>query len=191
MMREYAALSLAPLARGVRVAQPPFPHVTLDDPALLVMTDFTLTPAATTFPDESANRAHALMLERGVRMLFALDRDGEVAGVITATDILGEKRMRVMQTRGVPHGELRVIDLMTDVVGLEAIPYSDVRQMRVGHVVTTLRHVRRQHVLVSEQEGHVVRGIISASRVARQLGLNLETVEIARTFADVEAALVR
>ena len=61
--------------------------------------------------------------------------------------------------------------------------------MRVGHVVSTLRSVRRQHVLVSEQEGRLVRGILSASRVARQLGLQLDTVEIARTFADIEAAL--
>ena len=188
-MREYAALNLAPLTPGVRVAQLPFPRVSLDDPALSVMTDFTLTPAATTFPDEAADRAHALMLERGVRLLFALDRDGSLAGVITATDILGDKHMRVMQAHGVRHGELRVLDLMTDVRQLEALPYSDVTQMRVGHIVATLRNVRRQHVMVSEQEGRVVRGLISASRVARQLGLNLDTVEIARTFADVEAAL--
>lgn len=190
-MREYAALTLAPLGPGAHVAQLPLPRVTLDDPALSVMTDLTLQPAATTFPDESADRAHATMLERGVRLLFALDRHGALAGVITTTDFLGEKRMRVMQAHGVPHGEVRVLDLMTDASMLDAIPYSDVTQMRVGHVVATLRAVRRQHVLVSEQEGRLVRGIISASRVARQLGLHLDTVEIARTFADIEAALVR
>lgn len=188
-MREYAALRLAPLANGARLAQPPLPRVTLDDPALAVMTDLAQQPATTTFPDESADRAHALMIERGVRLLFALDREGALAGVITATDFLGEKRMRVMQARGVPHGEVRVSDLMTAATELEAIPYGDVAQMRVGHVVATLRSVRRQHVLVSEQGGALVRGILSASRLARQLGLQLDTIEIARTFADVEAAL--
>jgi CBS-domain-containing membrane protein len=190
-MREYAALSHAPLSHGARLAHPPMPRVTLDDPALSVMTDLSLQPAATTFPDEPADRAHALMVERGVRLLFVLDRDGAIAGVITATDLLGDKRMRVMQSRGVPHGELRVTDLMTGASMVEAIPYAEVAQMRVGHVVATLRSVRRQHLLVSEHEGAVVRGILSASRVARQLGLHLETVEIARTFADIEAALVR
>lgn len=188
-MREYAALTHAALAAGARLAQPPMPRVTLDDPAFSVMTDLGAQPAATTFPDERADRAHALMIERGVRLLFVLDRDGALAGVITATDLLGEKRIRVMRERDVAHGELRVGDLMTAVSQLEAIPYSEVAQMRVGHVVATLRAVRRQHLLVSERDGTMVRGILSASRVARQLGLQLDTVEIARTFADIEAAL--
>jgi len=188
-MREYASLSQARLAHGARLAQPPMGRVTLDDPAFSVMTDLSQQPAATTFPDEPADRAHAMMIERGVRLLFALDRDGAIAGVITATDLLGEKRIRVMQERGVSHRELRVADLMTDISQLEAIAFSDVGQMRVGHVVATFRSVRRQHVLVSEREGAVVRGILSASRVARQLGLQLDTVEIASTFADIEAAL--
>lgn len=189
-MREYAALSHALLAPRARIAQPPLPRVTLDDPALSVMTDLTLQPAATTFPDEPADRAHAMMIERGVRLLFALDRDGAVAGVITATDLLGDKRMRVMHQLGISHGELRVLDLMTETSKLEAIPYPDVAQMRVGHVVATFRAVRRRHLLVSEQQGALIRGILSVSRVARQLGLALDApLEIAHTFADVEAAL--
>ena len=188
-MKPYAALTHAPVSPGARLAQPPMPRVTLDDPAFSVMTDLSQQPAATTFPDELADRAHAVMLERGVRLLFALDRNGAVAGLITATDLLGEKRMRVMQERGVSHRELRVGDLMTDVSRVEAIPFSDIGQMRVGHVVATLRAVGRQHLLVSEREGSVVRGIISASRVARQLGMHVDTDEIARTFADIEAVL--
>ena len=189
-MKEYAALTHALLASGARVAQPAMPRVTLDDPAYSVMTDLSLQHAAITYPDESADRAHALMLERGVRLLFAIDRDGSLAGVITATDLLGDKRMRVMQERGFAHHrELRVTDLMTPAASLEAIPYAEVAQMRVGHLVATLRSVRRQHLLVSERDGALVRGIISASRIARQLGLQLESFEIASTFADIEAAL--
>lgn len=188
-MKEYAALTLVPLASGARVARPAMPRVTLDDPAFSVVTDLALQPAATTFPDEPADRAHAMMIERGVRLLFAIGRDGAVEGVITATDLLGEKRMRVMQERGLPHGELRVAHLMTPAASLDAVPYPEIAQMRVGHVVATLRKVRRQHLLVSERDGTQVRGIISASRVARQLGLQLETFEIASTFADIEAAL--
>ncbi|HWH42492.1 MAG TPA: CBS domain-containing protein [Usitatibacter sp.] len=191
-MREYAALTHVRLTQGARVAQPPQPpRVTLDDPAFTVMTDFTVDAAATTYPDEPANRAHAMMVERGVRFLFVLDREGAIAGVITDTDFLGEKPLSVMQARNVPRSELRVVDLMTGAALLEAIPYSEVAQMRVGHVVSTLRAVGRKHLLVSENEGRVVRGIISARQVARQLGLAVETVEIAETFADVEAALVR
>jgi len=36
-----------------------------------------------------------------------------------------------------------------------------------------------------------VRGLFSAAQVARQLGLELQTMEVAQTFAQIEAALVR
>jgi hypothetical protein len=37
----------------------------------------------------------------------------------------------------------------------------------------------------------VIRGIFSASQVARQLGMEVQTFEVAQTFADIEAALAR
>lgn len=80
---------------------------------------------------------------------------------------------------------------MTPASRLEAIPVQDVAQMRVGHIVATHKAVRRQHIMVSEDDGRRVRGLFSAAQVARQLGVELQTMEIAQTFADVEAALAR
>lgn len=191
-MREYSALSLVPLPAGSRVSQPLLPgHVTLDDPAFAVMTDLREIPAVTTRPEESMDRAHALMIQRGVRLLFVLGADGAVVGVITASDLLGEKPMRFMQTHGITHGEVTVADLMTRASMLEALPLQDVAQMRVGHIVATLKALRRQHIMVAEPDGAQVRGLFSASQVARQLGVELQTFEVASTFADIEAALVR
>ena len=45
--------------------------------------------------------------------------------------------------------------------------------------------------MVAEDGGRRIRGLFSASQIARQLGLDLQTNGIARTFADIEAALVR
>ena len=191
-MREYSPLTLHLLAAGARTAEPHPPgRVGLDDPAFSVMTDLREIAAATTAPEESISRAHAFMIRRGVRLLFVLDREGAIAGVITATDLLGEKPMRFMQSHGVSHAELQVADLMTPAAMLEAIPFQDAAQMRVGHIVATLKAVRRQHVLVAEDGGKRVRGLFSASQVARQLGLEMQTMEVAQTFADIEAALVR
>ncbi|HUP28711.1 MAG TPA: CBS domain-containing protein [Usitatibacter sp.] len=191
-MREYSPLDHVPLAPRARLARPEGSgRVTLDDPAFAVMTDLREVPAATTTPGESVDRAHAYMLQRGVRLLFVVDRDGAIEGVITATDILGEKPVRVTQSRGIPRGELAVADLMTPATLLEALALQDVSQMRVGHVVATLKQVRRQHVMVCEDGGRVVRGLFSASKVARQLGVQLQTFEVASTFADIEAALAR
>lgn len=190
-MRQYSALTLAPLPAASRVAEPAAPgRVTLDDPAFSVMTDLREVAAVTTRPDEPMDAAHALMIQRRVRLLFVLDADGAIVGVITATDLLGEKPMRFMQERGVAHGEIAVADLMTPAARLEALALQDVAQMRVGHIVATLKAVRRQHLMVAEEGGRV-RGLFSASQVARQLGMELQTFEVASTFADIEAALVR
>lgn len=191
-MREYSPLNHVPLAPRARLARPEGSgRVTLDDAAFSVMTDLREVPAASTTAGESVDRAHAYMLQRGVRLLFVLDREGTIEGVITATDILGEKPMRLTQSRGVSHAELVVADLMTPATMLEALSLQDVSQMRVGHVVATLKQVRRQHVMVCEEGGRTVRGLFSASKIARQLGVQLQTFEVASTFADIEAALAR
>jgi CBS-domain-containing membrane protein len=191
-MREYSALTHAALAPGARIAQPAPPdRVDVDDPAFAVMTDLAAVSAATTHADEFSDQAHAQMIERGVRLLFVLDRESRVAGVLTAGDLLGEKPMRFAQSHGVARNEIRVGDLMTPAGELEAVSLQEVSQMRVGHVVATLKAVGRQHLLVAEDDGRRVRGIFSASQVARQLGVQLQTDEVASTFADIEAALVR
>jgi hypothetical protein len=70
----------------------------------------------------------------------------------------------------------------------------DVRLAKVGHIVATLKAAGRQHAMVvdhDEQGRQKVRGIFSASQIARQLGVVIQTTEIARTFAEVEAMLAR
>jgi CBS-domain-containing membrane protein len=191
-MREYSPLTLTRVATGARVAEPMAPgRVTLDDPAFSVMTDLREISAATTRPEEGIDAAHAQMIRRAVRLLFVLDAEGAVAGVITATDLLGEKPVRFMQDRGVSHAEILVEDIMTPAERLEALSIIDVAQMRVGHIVATLKAVGRKHLMVSEDGGRRIRGLFSSSQLARQLGVELQTFEVARSFADVEAALVR
>jgi CBS domain-containing protein len=191
-MREYAPLTLAPLASGAQIALPHAPgRVTLDDPAFSVMTDLREVSAATTAPEEPIDSAHAVMIRRGVRLLFVLDGPSGVVGILTATDLLGVKPMQFMLSRGVTHADVQVRDIMTPAARLDAVALLDVAQMRVGHVVATLKAVRRQHLTVAEDAGTRVRGLFSASQVARQLGMELQTFEVAQTFADIEAALAR
>src|SRR5258708_36617047 len=113
-MRVYSPLPLPLLESGARVAEPMTPgRVTLDDPAFSVMTDLREVPAATTRPEETLDAAHAQMIRRGVRLLFVLERGGAVCGVITATDLLGEKPLRFIQSRGGAHAGILVEAIMT------------------------------------------------------------------------------
>jgi Mg2+/Co2+ transporter CorC len=86
---------------------------------------------------------------------------------------------------------VQVRDIMTPAEALDALSLVEVAQMRVGHVVATLKAARRRHLTVAEENGRVIRGIFSASQVARQLGMEVQTFEVAQTFADIEAALAR
>jgi CBS domain-containing protein len=191
-MRQYSPLHHTLLVPAARVVEPAAPgRVSLDDPAFSVMTDLREVSAATTRPEETIDQAHAVMIRRGVRLLFVLARDGTLAGVITATDLLGDKPVRFMQSRGVAHAEILVEDIMTPASMLEALSLLDVAQMRVGHVVATLKEAGRKHLMVAEEGGRRVRGLFSASQVARQLGMEVQTFEVAQSFAEIEAALVR
>jgi CBS-domain-containing membrane protein len=136
--------------------------------------------------------AHELMQQRGVRLLLAIDADGTLAGIITASDILGEKPMHLVHERRIHHSDLLVSDVMTPAARLDAFDWKAVQAARVGNVVARLRLARRQHALVTQTlDGQVqVRGIISLSQIARQLGIALQLPEAADSFAEIEAALV-
>ena len=197
MVRDYAPLAKVALEKGVGYAQPSqdlSAHATLDSPALEVMTDLSRTTAVIVTPAESVDEAHRRMRQRGVRLLLVIDGSRRVVGIVTATDVLGEKPMQASQARGVPHREVTVADIMTPQAVLEVLRLEDVIHAKVGHVVATLERSGRQHVLVAETRGdgrQSVRGLFSTSQIARQLGRAIHTAEIASTFAEIEATLAR
>jgi CBS domain-containing protein len=197
MVRDYAPLKKIPLEKGVGFAQPVqdmSAHVSLDGPALDVMTDLSRISAVIVKPAESVDEAQRRMRQRGVRLLLVIDESRRVAGIVTATDVLGEKPMQASQARGVPHKDVMVADIMTPQALLEVLQLDDVRHAKVGHVVATLERAGRQHALVVDtgKDGHQsVRGLFSASQIARQLGMAIQTAEIANTFAEIKATLSR
>src|SRR3954469_22420916 len=65
--------------------------VSADSPALHVMTDLTKIPAATISASATLSEANQVMIHRGVRMLFVIDAAQHLLGVVTATDLFGEK----------------------------------------------------------------------------------------------------
>jgi CBS-domain-containing membrane protein len=193
-MRDYQPLPLISLAvtSVCSLAQPVPNPVTLDTPALEVMTDLTKVAAVTIEPSASVLAANEYMIARAVRSLFVTAADGRVLGLVTTTDILGERPVRISQARGVRRNELVVTDVMTPIESVVAMRIEDVRAAKVGHVVASLKQAGRHHELVAETRpggGLQIRGIFSASQIARQLGVPLQIAELARTFAEIEAAL--
>lgn len=168
------------------------PSVKVDSPAIEVMTDLRRVPAATISPETSLEQARQTMIHRGVRLLLVCGRDARLAGVISATDLLGERPMQIAIQRHMKREELDVGDVMIPLREVLAIPLADILAAEVGHVIATLLRAGRQHALVIEHDAAgkaSVRGILSASQVARQLGRPVQPEAIARTFAEIEAVL--
>ena len=197
MTREYHPLSAHRLQSGARHHQPgqDAERVRIDSPALAVMTDLTRIPAATIDLDAPVDAANRFMIRRGVRLLLVSDDERQVLGLITSNDILGEKPVQFALERAIKRQEIRVRDIMTPREQLEVLDYADLIHAEVGHIVATLQRAGRQHALVIDMGGdgktQTVRGIYSASQIARQLGVAIHTTEVAQTFAEIGAALRR
>jgi len=180
---------------GAVVRQPALaasPPVALDDPAVCVMTDLTRVPAVLVDPEVGIEAAMRIMIRRNVRSLFAVNVNSEVLGLITATDLLGEKPLQHIRAQGGHRSDIRVRDLMTPHTRLEVLPMVEVAHARVGHVLATLMHAGRQHAMVVEEgpDGRqLLRGVFSASQLERQLGQPVAVGSVAHTFAEIEAAL--
>ena len=196
-MNPDAALPTFRLDRGTTLAQAqPTDNapVTLASPALAVMTDLTQVKAATTHPRTTLRQAEQAMIYQGVRMLFVVTEMPLIEGLITATDLGGDKQMRVVHERHLHYDELSVADVMTELGALDAIDYAVVRTAAVGNAVATLQRLGRNHLLVVEastaQTPRRVRGVISRSQVERQLGRPIDITPIANSFSEIERALV-
>jgi len=194
MERDYQPLPIRELGAHAgfrRPVAPPAPHVSAEAPAVQVMTDLSRVAPATIRPQAPLAGANQFMITRGVRLLLVADDQENVLGVISASDILSERPMRVAIERGLRRDELTVADVMTPAEQVEVIDYADVAPARVGHVLETLRRAGRQHALVVEHDGRTwVGGIFSISQSARQLGVAVEPgAEVARTFSEIESAI--
>lgn len=197
MTRTYDPIPTSPMQKEATFHKPrqTLPEqVSADEPALQVMTDFQIVTAYTIFPLETIEDARAKMIHRGVRMLLVVDDMNHILGLITATDLTGEKPMQVVQHQGIRHSDVLVKDIMTPRERLEVLCMEDVQKACVGDIVATLTAHGRQHALVVDRvadQVQMLRGMFSVSQIGKQLGSSLETIAVARTFAEIGAELAR
>jgi CBS-domain-containing membrane protein len=197
MIKEYAELQSHPLKTGssfVRPVQVFSERVKLSDTALSVMTDLNKISVVSVRAKTSMERANAKMIRYGVRMLLVLDDNEQVAGLLTASDILGEKPMRFLQNMGGTHADIMVRDIMSTQRELNALKINDVQLAKVGDIVASLKKANRQHALVVNEgpDGkQTVCGLFSITQIARLLGAQVQSFELARTFAEIEATIPR
>ena len=193
--RYYSPLHQSPLKDGAAYYMPgqSMPsQVTLKSPSIEVMTDLTRVGAVTVRADTFITVAEQSMKAHGVRSLMVVDEQRRLLGVVTANDILSEKPLALIYEHGIRRNEVTVQHVMTPADRLDVIQMNSVLLACVGNVLETLKQSSRQHALVVDQspEGrHQIRGIFSATQIARQLGITLPTDVARRSFAEIEQAI--
>ncbi len=195
-MSQFRPLPLYPLPTSASYFEPvqEVPaHVKENSPAILVLTDLRRQMAVTIEPGVSIDWALKRMKTVGVRLLFVVGTEKEVLGIITSSDIQGEKPVRLHTELGLRRAEMVVRDIMTPREELEALNIDDVLHASVGDIIATLRSVGRRHALVLDDEPRygqpAIRGIFSASQISKQVGRPIDIPGAARTFAELEVAL--
>ncbi len=166
-------------------------QVSVQDPAIDVMTDLSRVAAISVDPNLPIDKAEERMKNGGVRLLFVLNEPGDLLGLITLNDIKGTRPMRFQRELGVSRSEVLVCDIMTPRDRIEALAMEEVATAKVGDIVETLKRTGRRHAIVIEctLSGPAIRGIFSATRIGRQMGMTLDTGGVASTFAELETAL--
>lgn len=179
---------------GVNLVSPerdPSKRISEESPAMSVMTDLRII---TPFQIENSASLEAInekMIACGVRLLFVIDKQGVLRGLVTSNDILGEKPMLFATKNSCSRADIEAKDMMTPISKLEAIPLKEIEKANVADVVTALEDSRRHHLLVLQHnEGRdCVRGIISITQVAHQLGKEINPSQRASSFAQLNRAL--
>ena len=193
-MSSYRILNAGALDVGTGIERPrqALPaRVTLDSPAVDVMTDLARVAAEAVPANVSVDYAEARMIASGVRLLFVTNQNNEVVGIITARDLSGERIMRFVTDSNSTRRDIIVRDIMTPQHRVEVLEMSDVSTARVGDVVATLKRMGRQHALVVDRDSkgrQIIRGVLSTSQVGRQLGESIDTADFAGSFADLARA---
>ncbi|TAL85649.1 MAG: CBS domain-containing protein [Rhodanobacter sp.] len=161
-------------------------------PARAVMVDFSVECAQTTDLHCRVDVALKEMANAGVRTLLVMDH-GTLAGLITAYDIQGEKPVQFVHSTDCIHPRCRhedveVADVMTPIEALPMLQLADLDKAVVGEVMETFRRSGRTHLLVmnkADEEVREVRGLISRTRVERQLGMSQDTVSLQRIETEI------
>ena len=182
-MAKYEALpTIAILPNGTMLRAQQLPElVHMDDPALSVMSDFTVTPPHAILPTDNMDHAINEMEISGVHFLLVINDEGHFQGIISSEDVWGEKPIKLIQERRVPRDQILVRTIMVPYTEITAVDYTLIKSVRVGHIVKTLAEHKQHYALAvlpsaTHPTMQLIRGIFTASQISKQLHADITDV---------------
>lgn len=157
----------------------------LDSPARLVVTDFLTHRPLTLKPVVSVDNAIAAMRQAHVRSVLVSDDAGSFRGIVTVADLESRKVLSLATSSGQARSDLTIGELMTPKDKLRGVPIGAIDKGSIGELLQTLKHEGQPHMLVVDPDSHCIRGIISASDIARRLRVPVEINQRATSFREL------
>ncbi len=175
MTKNYAPIPQMVITQPTAITQPSHCYVAEiheDSSAFKVMSDLKLAAPAATSDTSSVKHANQQMIDRAVRMLLVVDDMQQLIGLITNTDLLGEKPHKHMQDHRCSTHDIQVKDLMTPIDGIKVLDYSDIERAKVGDIIATLKQNGHEHVLIADYQDDgtlSICGIFSLSHINQMM----------------------
>lgn len=169
--------------------QPEIAH--LNDPAVIVMTDFDFARPNTIGPNEPMDDALNEMKAYDVHLLLVEEKAGNIVGVIGSEDILGELPIKIIHERRIHRSQILVKMLMTPLNRIAAFDFNTLEYAKVGNIVITLKNLRTPYALVinhdPEDDRQVLRGIFTLSQISRQLHMEIsDAIAKAQSLSELQ-----
>jgi CBS-domain-containing membrane protein len=177
MLPDYGPRETVTLSANLPLEHPDeLPEIVhMNDPAMLVLTDFSRVHPVTIRADRSIEYALCKMRSLNVRLLIVVDQNQHMLGLISAYQILGSDPVRLERSNKLDHKQVTVKMLMQPANQICALDIHHLRDARVGHIVATLHDLEQIYLLVVDNG--VIRGLFSASQISKQLGRDIMDLE--------------
>lgn len=147
--------------------------VQLQSLATKVATDFKQHLPLVIEANTRAVQAEYLMKKTHVKLKIVVDDHNQFIGAVSYNDITNQEIMKKVG-KGEAREELMVSDFMVEKSKLKSIDWQLLSHTSIKSLLVFLSSCDDQHVLLTDNNGSVLRGLISASDVVRYLHLDID-----------------
>lgn len=178
------SITLFPVNSVAHMVQPDeFTELTINSPASEFFTDFKKHRPLTIEGSTLSIDVETLMRKAHVRLMLVVDADNEFIGTISADD-LSQQNFMIRIANGDRLQDIIVRDMMRPKREILALDIDQLERSSIADVIESLQRSGQQHCLVVDRTHDHIRGLISASDVARRLHMPIR-IEKVPTFVDI------
>ncbi|MDO8908003.1 MAG: CBS domain-containing protein [Pseudohongiella sp.] len=183
-------ITLFPINSVAHMVQPDeFHDLDIHSPAIEFFTDFKKHRPLTIEGSTLAVDVEMLMRKAHVRMKLVVDADDEFIGAISTED-LSEQNFMIRIANGERLDEITVSDMMCPKKSILALDLQQLERSSISDIIESLKRSGQQHCLVVDRGHDHIRGLISASDVARRLHMPIR-IERVPTFLEIFRSIHR